>query len=285
MTYVPNHTRFAIGLDLSFKSPGCAIHDLHENKWYIYSFAKLVREKNIAGFTHSNVYVELLPRRPQGKGIDMEKYLHVEKHLMKALCQRVPEELRSAPYTCVFIEAYVFASREQSGHSYKLQESGGIIKRALHVAKFTNVGIITDSAWKCTVVGHGRASKIDTVHFISKNGPCTDMLKFVGYEESKLNPTKPGGPVEVPSPCQDLADASAIAMSIYTVRAKKPPKKRVKIVTTTTSLQKPQTDVVQKKTSFWAPMVDVDSTLSKKKHIPSSSITSFLLCKDNTTER
>jgi len=259
--------RFAVGLDLSFKSPGFAIHDLHENKWYVYAFAKLVRDKDASLHTQTTS-VTLLPSLPglvSKKNLklltpserckrDMNCYLHVEKYLLIILDLHIPKDLRKKDVTKVLIEAYVFSAPEESGNNYKLHESGGIIKRALFLAGFEDVQIITDSEWKRTVVGHGKASKLDVVHFITNNGPCVDMLKFLGYDETKLPPHKKGG-IKVPSPSQDLADSSAIAMAVYTKRmAKKPQPKRPR-------QQKPKL----KKDSFWSGCESIPEKPKKQK--------------------
>ena len=209
------NVRFAVGLDLSHNSPGCAIFDAVLQKWYICGFAQLAREDVKFHYATEKAEVWLFDVLPTTHN-DVLKYIHVEEHLMKFLCAHIPFELR-AKYTDVRVEAYAFCCREESGYNFKLHESGGIIKRALHHAGFLHVTPIVTSQWKRTVINKGNCSKIDVIHFVAKYGPMIDMLLILGYEESTLSKDEKGRLI-VPSPCQDMADAVAIALEVFTKR-------------------------------------------------------------------
>ncbi len=205
---------FAVGLDLSHKSPGCAIYDILRNKWHICGFAQFVREE---GFHQesADVEVRLLDMLPV-TSTDVHKYMHVEKHLMKFLCDRIPQSARRNS-TDVRIEQYVFSTAAKSGNNYKLHELGGVIKRALFVANFTHVTPVVPGQWKRTVVNKGNCGKIDVVHYVAKHGPCIDVLKMLGYDEMSL-PLDEKRQIIVPTPSQDLADAVALALEAITQR-------------------------------------------------------------------
>jgi Holliday junction resolvasome RuvABC endonuclease subunit len=210
--------RFAVGLDISFRSPACTIHDIVENRWYLYAFAQRKREIDFVWQNDTgNVFLTLFPCIPKR---DMSAYLHIESYLLEALSEVIPSKLRAAEHTKVAIEAYAYVERSKSGYDYKLHEIGGIIKRALELQGFTDVDTIVASSWKANVIGHGSASKLDIVQFIKQHGPCIDLLRLLGFCVDDL-PKDDKGHILVPKPCQDLADASAIAMSVYIATAVK----------------------------------------------------------------
>ena len=219
-------SRFAVGLDMSVRSSGCAIHDRLTDMWYLCAFAQNKQEEQFY-YATSRASVTLFPKLPQESSTvmhDLERYLHIKKHFVKFLCDHITPDLRTRPFTCVNIEAYAFPKPEEAGHSYKLHESCGIVKYELFLAGFDWFEPIVCSSWKADVIGHGRATKLDVVQFMKTHGPCLDILTLFGYDETTLRVDAAKGDKKVPCPCQDLCDAPAIAMKVYT--DKKTAKKR-----------------------------------------------------------
>jgi hypothetical protein len=105
----------------------------------------------------------------------------------------------------VIIESYAFAATG-SGHSYKLQELGGVIKHAIWKSFPTwIVDIVPPTSWKKGALGTGRATKHDVINHLLDHGPCVSLMEIL-----KLDLTKQGG---VPCPAQDLADATCLVLS------------------------------------------------------------------------
>jgi len=210
--------RFVAGFDLSLTSSACAIYDLQLKKWYICAFTQKAREDVKFYYATANAEVWLLDALPETHN-DVLRYIHVEEHLMKFVCEHIPAQYRK-DQTDVRIEQYAFVGPEHAGHSYKLHEIGGIIKRALWKHGFPHVTPVVVGAWKRTVVGKGNCTKLDVVQFIATHGPKINFLTILGYDESTLAKDEKNQAV-VPCPAQDFADASAIAMAAFTTRKSK----------------------------------------------------------------
>ncbi len=212
--------RFALGFDLSFKSPGWAIHDLYLNKFYVYAFAQKCRELNTF-FQNELTMVRLLPKIPDDLKLDVEKYVYMEKYIHQTLDKHVPINLRDATTTKVLIEEYVYQSdRSKCGYNFKLHEFGGIIKRMLYVSKFESVNPIVASSWKKKVLGYGVSSKLNTIKFLCENGPRVNFLEICGYNEEDLTWDASKKCYHVETPCEDLADASAICLAVFITNKK-----------------------------------------------------------------
>ena len=210
-------SRYAIGLDMSLRSPGVAVHDLSRNFWYLAAFAQ---NKKQEGFVYetSKAKLTLFPQISKEATTiadDLKRYIHLQKYLVKFLCEIIAPEFRDAPFTQLNIEAYAFV--DQTAHSEKLHEVCGILKYELYKQGFHCMQNIVNTSWKATIIGHGKASKLDTCKFMINNGPCLDFLKIFGYDEETLNVDDKGEKI-VPSPVSDPCDACAIAMMIYTVK-------------------------------------------------------------------
>jgi hypothetical protein len=251
--------RFCVGLDLSFNSPGCAIYDRVTNRWYIAAFAQKAREDIGFYFATQNAEVWLLDVLPETSS-DVVTYVHIEKHLMHFILTHIPAECREH-HTEIQVEAYAFAAPSESGWNYKLHESTGIILRALYVERFLHVSRVVSGAWKRTVLANGKATKLDVVHFVATNarGPRINMLQILGYDETTLSLNDKNEYV-IPTPTQDLADACAICMFIFT-------KRKVKVK----QLLEIQTQVrtpAAKIKGFMLPLRKIDVTKKRKKIKP-----------------
>lgn len=213
---------FYVGLDLSLRSSGCCIWNKQTDDWHCVSFAANLSQ--VGSFqVKENVHVTICPKVPDAKHKPVERYLHVVNNLMEALCTTIPQDHRDATY--VVVEEYCAKSNQRRA-STRLHESGGTIKCTLETNRFHNVEVVINNHWKASVVGKGTASKLDTVRWVAQNGPHVDFLKLFGYSPETLNVTN--GAVHVPSPVQDLADASAIAVYSHDLHnncIRKPPKK------------------------------------------------------------
>ena len=215
---------FVVGLDLSLRSSGCAILNVDTQTWYLSSFAK--NESQIGTFqVRENVFVTIFPPVPAAKDAQpIERYVHVQTCLLQELCAKIAEKHRAT--TCVMVEAYC-AQMNQRRSGVRQHESGGGVKCAMHQAHFTNIVLVPNRKWKLETMQKGNATKLDTVHFIANNGPNVDFLKLFGYIETTLCVNN--GIVQVPTPVQDLADASAICLSaLYKVQNKGMPQKKRK---------------------------------------------------------
>lgn len=211
---------FSVGLDISFRSPGMCIYDVSKKYFHHFAFASLKRDVGFT-FRKHNACVKLFPPIPTA---DVHAYLHIEAHFFEALGTIVPIEARAN--TKVAIEAYVHVDG-QAGE-FQLHEVGGICKRQLEVMGFHDVATVVPSAWKCHVTGHGSATKLDIVRFVATapNGPQINMLTIFGYDESKLPLDEKKRP-KVPTPPQDLADSTCLAMFLFVPKHPKPkPPKR-----------------------------------------------------------
>lgn len=212
--------KYAVGLDVSFRSPGMCIYDVRNDMWHLFGFAQLLRE---VGFRHRerNVTIELLPIIPHA---DVHAHLHVEAHFFAVLNRLITKEDRDD--TKVAIEMYVRVPGHEND-DWKLHEIGGIIKRQLEVSGFHDVHSVYPATWQSHFL---IKTKLDAVHVISKIGPMIDVLMLLGYDELKLPVDKKGRKV-VPTPVQDLADSTGLAMYLFLPKCKKPklpPRKKVK---------------------------------------------------------
>ncbi len=210
--------RFAVGLDLSFNSPGCTIIDLQKDRYYHGAFTQKAREDVNFYYATSNAEVWLFDALPETH-YDVLKYIHVEKLLMAFLIQHIPMEFR-AHHTDVRIEQYAFADPSESGNNYKLHENGGIMKRGLYLNGFLHVLPVVNTAWKRTVIGKGDATKLEVIDFIATHGPRINFLTILGYDDKTLAKDAKGRAI-VPPPAQDLADSCAVALEVITIRKKK----------------------------------------------------------------
>jgi hypothetical protein len=233
--------KYAIGIDMSFRSPGLAIHDLTQNKWYVYAFAQFKREENTF-YCKDNTTVRLFDQIPHSKSEkkkaalikpkkkqhedgkllkNVQRYNHIVAHFTEAIHQHVPAEWREV-HSRVNFEEYVFQQdARKRGNNFKLAEIAGSIKLALYQLGFRNIEPIVASSWKRQVVGHGHCAKLHTVQFMRTAGPCVDFLGLCNYSDESLKWDNLHKEYEVPSPAQDMADACAVAMSVYAVPLKK----------------------------------------------------------------
>lgn len=199
-----------VGIDLSLKSTGLAIYD--GDTWILCGFAQRVRESNLV-VQKDGVNIRILPGIPPPPASNEARYEHVRRHLMDIL---------SMYATCtdvvVGIEGYAF-NASASGSAYKLQELGGIIKHTIHVTYPTwEMVVVPPGKWKRQTIGNGHATKADAVRHISHHGPCVSILQELGLRGGTTD--------EVPCPAQDIADATCIAMSLYTPTPPPAPRKR-----------------------------------------------------------
>jgi len=233
--------RFYVGLDLSFRSPGCAIYDAQDDKWCVIGFVTRVRERGFCARPSKNVLVRLLPEKPDDNG-DMGAYLHIERELVGTICELIPKKEHET--NCrVRLEAYAYVDRAKSGYDYKMHELGGIIKRQLFLSGFLQTDTIVQSSWKAHVVGRGDAPKIHVVHHVKDNAPFLDVLGILGFREEEL-PLNEKGYRKVPTPCQDWADAICITKSMFVpppAKKKKPPKPKKSSTSQVPANKKPKT--------------------------------------------
>jgi Holliday junction resolvasome RuvABC endonuclease subunit len=188
-----------IGLDLSLTSSGICVHDTVLNTWRLYGFAQRKRE---IGF--STDLVTLFPPVPPSSVCNEERYEHIRHHIMKTILEPLSTDLDSR-LVRVLIESYAFAATG-SGHSYKLQELGGVIKHAIwKLCPDWTVEVVPPTSWKKAALGMGRATKHDVVQHVVSHGPCVSLLDVLS-----LDVTKTGG---IPCPVQDLADATCLVLS------------------------------------------------------------------------
>lgn len=242
---------FVVGLDLSLRSSGCAILNVDSQIWYLSSFAK--NESQIGTFQiRENVFVTIFAPVPAAKDANpIERYVHVQSCLLEELCAKISKEHRAT--TCVMVEDYC-AQMNQRRSGVRQHESGGGVKCAMHQAHFRNIVLVPNRKWKMDTMQKGNATKLDTVHFIAQNGPNVDLLKLFGYVETSLRIRQ--GVVQVPTPVQDLADASAICLSaLYKLQNKVMPKKKRKPKIIVVQCDEVQTELqlrlAKKKKSAW----------------------------------
>lgn len=201
---------FVVGLDLSLRSSGCVIFDTNKNTWHLCAFAH--NESQIGCFQiRENVFVSIFPPVPSARQAEsIQRYVHVQTYLVRQICTIISKEHRST--TNVVVEDYC-AQSNQRRSGVRQHESGGSVKCSLYRSGFTNIVLVPNKKWKGGTMQKGNASKLDTVHFISQNGPKLDLLKLFGYQETSLKLVN--GIAQVPTPVQDLADASAICLYAY----------------------------------------------------------------------
>jgi hypothetical protein len=193
-----------IGLDLSVTSSGICVYDTTLDTWHLYGFAQRQRE---VGFTTN--MITLFPPVPPSSVCNEKRYEHIRHYIvdivMKPLVTLLSSSTSIDADVRVIIESYAFGA-SNSGHSYKLQELGGVIKHAIW-KNFPQwiVDTVPPTRWKKSVLGMGRATKQDVVQHLLSHGPCISLLEIL---ELKL--TKTGG---IPCPVQDLADATCLVLS------------------------------------------------------------------------
>ncbi len=223
-------SRFAVGLDMSVHSSGCAIHDRENNKWLMCAFAQNAKEEGFY-FESSRTSITLFPQIPKAATSlvdDIMRYIHIRQYFVEFLCKHIPLHLRANPHTCVNVEAYAYPKPEEAGYSSKLHESCGIVKCTLFEQGFLWLVPIVCTSWKADVIGHGKANKLDVLKFMNINGPCFgDLLQMFGYDEATLRIDHKDGSKVVPCPCQDLCDAAALAKKVYTPKKNTSTKKKM----------------------------------------------------------
>jgi len=195
-----------IGLDLSLVSTGISVYETSSNRYTLYGFAQRVREYGFK-YHKGTTSIILLPPVPNSPTTtNEERYEHIRHHIVDTIM---------FPFTdvtdvVVGIEGYAFGA--SSGSSYKLQELGGVIKHSIwtHYPQWEQT-IIPPTRWKKTIIGNGRATKVDVIDYVSTHGPQVPLMDLLGLVVSKNG--------DIPCPAQDLADAVCIALSIQTVPA------------------------------------------------------------------
>jgi Holliday junction resolvasome RuvABC endonuclease subunit len=230
----PSHSLFGakVGLDMSLRSPGCAIFLPNGNQWQLYGFAQVKKHENRSWVVNDRVTLALFGKIPEHVS-DARRYLYIVQHLLAV----IPRSSQIA------IEGYAYPSNSaQRGFNFKLHELGGALKAALTDSGIENYTPVVASAWKKKVVGKGNATKLDVLEHVRKNEPHIDLLDILEMQLKKvkvktcredpnsdtdmdatLAPSLNFHPVqtcganltvtqmsEVPCPCQDLADAICI---------------------------------------------------------------------------
>ena len=185
-----------VGLDLSLTSPGIAIY--HNGKWSLYGFAQRVREQKQPVIPP----ICLFPPIPTQTSTNEERYEYIRRHIVDDVLSQYADEEE----VLVGIESYAFGAKG-AAHAYKLQELGGVVKHSLWVRfpRWTQI-LIPPTKWKKCTVGNGRATKLDVVEYVGRNGPCLPLVAMLGTALGKHG--------EVPSPAQDLADAVCIVLTL-----------------------------------------------------------------------
>lgn len=190
-----------IGIDLSLTSPGIAINNTVTKKWYLYGF---LQKKSQPSFEYESecIHLKLLPHIPDSSTQNEQRYEHIRYHLVDHVLCNFRHDIDNYD-TTIHIESYAFSTK--SGSSYKLQELGGIVKHSIWKS-FPNIvqHSVPPTSWKKSVVGNGRATKLEVLQWIKDNGPCISLLDILNLSLTKSR--------DVPCPCQDISDAMCIAL-------------------------------------------------------------------------
>ena len=185
-----------VGLDISLKSPGIAIHDLNTDTWSLFCFAQRASDFT----TVQSPQVHVLPAIPSTTKSNVERYEHIRKHLVDNILMKYREH----EHVHVNIESYAFGAKN-SGSSYKLQELGGVLKHSLWIYFPTwTYSCIPPTQWKKRTIGHGNATKSQVIEYVQTHGPCLDLCAAFGVTANQ----------KIPSPIDDLADAICFALSL-----------------------------------------------------------------------
>lgn len=262
---------FYVGLDLSLRSSGCTIWNKRTNQWLCVSFAANKAQEG-QWVIKENVHMTICPAVPKTSQKTVTRYLHVSNHLLRVLCANISTEYRAE--TVVFIEEYCTKSNQRKT-GVRLHESGGVIKCELEKHGFLNVSAVVNSRWKSVIVGKGNATKLETALWVCENGPNVDFLTFFGFSEKAL---KTG---VVPSPVQDLCDATALAKYAHDFSndciAKKPKKPKVVIPKSPYVVEQIALQIIAKKeaqkNSFWAQKKTTSQITKRKQNVASKKET------------
>jgi Holliday junction resolvasome RuvABC endonuclease subunit len=221
---------FDVGLDISVRSPGFAIH--HGGTFNAYFFPQRVRERGLkyttgTGENADTTTLTITALEPLSTAFantlvgDVSRYTEIRTSLLQLLrsaVAHVDEEYQIR----VFIESYAFAARESSGSSFKLMEIGGVLKHAILTdavlaPKVTTFEAVAISSWKKHVVGSGRANKRAVLDFIDAkyNSDLCAVFGFTG----KTN-------ADVATPLQDICDA--LCLALYGTKNIQPARKKKK---------------------------------------------------------
>jgi hypothetical protein len=181
-----------VGLDLSLVSPGLSVYDSATGIWLLYGFAQRVREQGfhtVCGTTE----IRLLPTIPNVAGVtpNEARYEHIRSHLVDGILSAYAGAAR----VVVGIENYAFGSGQQSGHAFKLQELGGVIKHSLWVRyPHWRQVVIPPTSWKRSTVGHGHATKAQVVAYVLEHGPRIWPMRFAFASPVSPRKKKQNGP-------------------------------------------------------------------------------------------
>lgn len=193
-----------MGLDLSLKSPGIAMHYLSTNTWRLYAFAQNNKHPCYGdNLLSPTVNVRLFPRIPDSKkASDAARYQFICEHIGSIRDLNRVKEVKMEFYAFTGRNKREKGEKSKSGNNFKLQELGGACKTMLYKKGIDNITHVVSSSWKKKVVGHGFATKWQVFNHVKTH--LVDLSTLFPFEV--MDPTK-----EVPCPIQDLADSMCIA--------------------------------------------------------------------------
>lgn len=218
-----------VGIDLSLRSPAVAMRRVPGTTSRVLFLPQRKRERGLRHIQgnldiralDNNIIPTAAAASPgQGGGgskDDVARYVHVVGQIVEG----IRDFLISGDTVHVHLEQYAFGCREQSAHSYKLMELGGILKWRLS-EDIPGLGMLRGipiTAWKKSTVGKGNASKEETLEYVdAKYG--VDLRNIFGLKCPKLPAATTiisaaavattAKRTVVPTPVQDIADALCI---------------------------------------------------------------------------
>lgn len=204
-------TTVLIGLDLSLRSPACAVclkQSSGEDQWRFAAFAQRKSDLLAAG---RDPRVTIYPSIPDKCTRNVKRYVHIAKHLQDFL-QALTADAAPETDVRVYVEGYAFSMRN-CGSSYKLHELGGVVQYMLHTIGITNVQTVYPTQWR-SKLGLGTTSSKHAI--LTHVRPMIDLPHVFGQTSSDKN---------TPNPLQDIADAICIVLSSMLVGAEQCVKK------------------------------------------------------------
>lgn len=192
-----------VGIDMSLTSPGMCIYNKQQKTFYMYYFAQRKRDVPHPNKSLSpHCFICCLPPIPKANNAtNVMRYTFICESLVQQI-------ISDTVVDSVIIEDYAYSCSSSSAHAFKLHELGGVFKYLCHKNNI-KVETINISTWKKRAIGHGRASKYDTLQHVHKK-LGVDLLVA---SQCKLKVNKETKEITVPNPAQDMADAVGIVLA------------------------------------------------------------------------
>lgn len=200
-----------VGFDISLQSPAMCLYTssnkedrkevANHGNWHWYAFQQQQVRAPRLPFPHPTIH--LLPPIPTAStSSNMDRYKHIVDHFLGVLSGF----MKLLPIDLIGIEGP--APNSQIGNAWKLGELCGIFKWELLKLGIPQdkMYILAPNTWKKFGVENHQATKLQTLTYLLTHGPCIDILRAMNQH--------PNANGDVPTPSQDIGDATGIVLAL-----------------------------------------------------------------------